>query len=183
MFTVSRLKCLWLTRFSKPAGDRVIYRAIQQQKPRKILEIGMGSTARTLRMLNLAAPLGEGPLRYVAIDLFEARSATQPAGMSLKDAHRFFKSTPAQAQLIPGDPSALTRVANSLQQMDLVLISSDYDDSSLAGAWFYLPRMLHEGSQVYRELRSGAGGPTHFERLALSDLTARASVGRGRRAA
>ncbi len=184
MFTISRLKYLYLAHFSKPATDRVLYRAIQKRRFRAILEIGLGSADRALRMIRLAQrAAGHEAVRYVAIDMFEARPA-ENRGLSLKEAHRVLKTTGAHVQLIPGDPaSALARSANALGPLDLVIISGDCDEQSLAGAWFYLPRVLHSGSHLYLE----SGGPREQGRplrlLPASEIEERAGAQRRRRAA
>jgi hypothetical protein len=149
---------LYLSYFSKPACDRSLYRAIKQRKPRKILEIGLVSTERTLRMLDFAQRLSAGEaLRYSAVDLFEARDKSL-AKLSLKEVHKELKAAGIQPQLIPGDPAgALARSANSLPETDLILISAANDDASLAAAWFFFPRMLHAGSLVLRQVADGDG--------------------------
>jgi len=154
------LRYLYLSYFSKPVSDRALYRILRRKRPRKVLEIGITNTDRTLRMLDFAQRLIEGEaIRYAAIDLFEARDASAPK-LSLKECHRLLKTIRAQAQLIPGEPAgALARVANSLPDVDLVLISAAHDEAALSGAWFYLPRMLNAGSIVLREV-SGAEGTT-----------------------
>lgn len=158
MRLATTLRYLYLSYFSKPASDRALYRILRQKRPRKILEIGIGNTDRTLRMLDFVQRLVEGEaIRYAAIDLFEARDASAPR-LSLKDCHRLLKTTQAQSQLIPGDPAgAVARVANSLPDVNLVLISAAHDDASLAGVWFYLPRMLNAGSIVLREVAGDEG--------------------------
>jgi hypothetical protein len=185
LLTASRLKYLYLAYFSKPQSDRILYRAIRRRKVRRILEIGIGNASRALRMIGVAQRGASGEaIRYVAIDPFETRRPDAAPGLSLKEAHRLLKSTAAQIQLIPGDPAAaLARSANALANMDLVIISSDYDEQALAGAWFYLPRMLHAGSQVYIESRlSQAGDKTHAL-LSPAEIEARASAKDRRRAA
>jgi hypothetical protein len=126
-----------------------------------VLEIGVGSAQRGLRMLELASHHHpKEDLLYVGIDLFEARPASCP-GLSLKEAHRQFKAQHVKAQLIPGDPySALMRSANGLPNLDLVVISADLNAASLAQAWFYLPRMLHAQSLVFQEQTGPEGGLT-----------------------
>ena len=185
MLNANRLKYLYLSYLSKPAADRVLYRAIGRRKMRKILEIGMGPSRRTLRMIDLAGRVNQAEsVRYAAIDLFEARPAESTPGLPLKETHRLLKSTRAQVQLIPGDPAAaLARSANSLQNMDLVIISADHDEQSLAGAWFYLPRMLHANSAVYLESRDAATAVARLTLLAAADIAQRALPRRARRAA
>lgn len=184
MLTASRLKYLYLAYFSKPATDRILYWAMARSKVQRILEIGLTDAARTMRLISVAHRYLKGEaVRYTAIDLFEARPKESP-GLALKDAHKLLKATGAQVQLIPGDPvSALARSANSLQNTDLVLISSQVDDSQLSGAWFYFPRMLHAGSAVYREKRAGEPAVIALERLSSVSIEERANSKSRRRAA
>jgi hypothetical protein len=175
------LRYLYLSYFSKPVSDRALYRILKRKRPRKILEIGIVSTDRTLRTLDFMQRLVEGDaIRYAAIDLFEARNSGAPK-LSLKDCHRLLKTTKAQSQLIPGEPAgALARVANSLPDIDLVIISAAHDDATLAGAWFYLPRMLNERSIVLREVSQAAG--TTFEVVELAKIRLWAGANRRRAA-
>lgn len=178
------VRYLYLSRFSKPVGDRVLYRAMRRTPVCRILEIGIGSTPRSLRLIDLAQRLhGQEPVRYTAIDLFEARPADRTR-LSLKDAHRLFKATGAQAQLIPGDAAgAIARSANSLPNQDLVLIAADHDPQALSGAWFYLPRMLHPKSCVFVETHDATSGIMTYRPLELGEIQARAMAARKRRAA
>ena len=175
MLNANRLKYLYLSYLSKPASDRVLYRAIGRRKVRRILEIGMGPSRRTLRMIDLAGRVNQGDsVRYAAVDLFEARPPESSPGLSLKEAHRLLKSTRAVVQLIPGDPaSALARAANALQNQDLVIISAEHDEQSLAGAWFYLPRMLHANSAVYVESRDAGSPAPRLTLLAPDEIAQR----------
>ncbi len=104
----------------------------------------MGDASRALRMIGVAGryhPTEE--LRYVGVDLFEARTAKAGPRVSLKDAHCLLRGTGIRCHLVPGDPlQALARSANSLPGNELVLISAADDAESLERAWFYLPRML-----------------------------------------
>jgi hypothetical protein len=91
-------------------------------------------------------------VRYAGLDLFEARPEGAPR-LSLKAAHRLLSVTGAQVRLVPGDlRSGLLHSANTLTKTDLVVISSDVDQSLLESAWFYFPRMLHPDSVVMLEL-------------------------------
>jgi hypothetical protein len=113
---------------------------------------------------------------YAGIDLFEARPPQQP-GLKLKDAHRQLIRTGVQLRLVPGDPlAALARSANSLANTDLVIISAGHDPASLEPAWFYIPRMLHEGSLVFLEEQTGA--ESVYYNLTLRDLQSRGADAR-----
>jgi hypothetical protein len=56
------------------------------------------------------------------------------------------------------------------------LISGNVADSDLETAWFYVPRMLHERSEVIRETYAAEGEPT-FARLTASEIAERAAQG------
>lgn len=154
------LKYLYLAYFSQPAADRILYRAIRRNKVRRILEVGVGTGDRAQRMIALALRNKSAePVEYTGIDLFESRR--EHDGISLKLAHRMLSQTAARVRLVPGDAfSALSRTANVLaNNTDLIIVSADQDADSLAKAWFYVPRMLHARSLVYREEVAGATAP------------------------
>ena len=127
---------------------------------------------------------GAEAVRYVAIDLFEARSSDQGSGQSLKETHKRLSPTGAQVQLIPGEPvHAIPRAANALAGMDLVVISAESSLESLSGAWFYLPRMLHPKSEVYLETPLADGSGTSFRLLSHEEIETLAAASKRRRAA
>lgn len=166
---------LWLTHFSKPKGERVLFRSIKERPVRSILEIGVGDLSRAERLIPFAGGfLPNGELHYTAIDLFEGRP--DPAtGVSLKEAHGRLKRHDAKIKVIPGDPfSALARTANSLGGTDLVLIASDVDAESMQRAWVYLPRTLHETSRVL-VATAGVGGE-HYRALTTAEIAALAGA-------
>lgn len=153
LFSAGRLRYIHLAYLSHPKADRAIYRAIRRGGVRNIVEMGLGDGRRAERMIRLVQSRQPGArVRYTAIDPFEMRAAGDGPGLSLKAAYRRLKATGAKVQVVPGDPlAALSRVANSLLRTDLLLISADQDEASLQQAWFYVPRMLHSGSQVFFE--------------------------------
>jgi len=124
------------------------------------------------------------PVWYTGIDLFEDRPSMSP-GMTLIQAHRRLKRLGAKVRLVPGDPAtALTRNANSLLRTDLIVVSAYQDPCSLAQAWFYVPRMLHEGSLVFVEQPISGGLKTQFQLLTPADVShLAAAANRGARRA
>ena len=179
-----RLRYLYLAYLSTPSQYRRLYRDIHRRRVLKILELGFESGQRAVRMIEAAtlhAPAGQ--IRYTGVDPFEARSAADGPGVTLKLAHRLLKATGARTRLLPGDPfSALSRAANDLSGTDLVVVSSRVDAPSLARAWFYVPRMLHDGSRVFVE-RNVGGGSTVLERLGRDEIERLAAEAAVRRAA
>jgi hypothetical protein len=178
------LRSLYLGYFSQPRGLRPLYRLLckrrKRQPIRKITELGVGPGDRTLRVLELCGPTDE--TAYTGIDLFEARQNGDGPGLSLKEAHKKLTTTGAKVRLIPGDPnSALTRSANALADQDLILISADQDRASLARAWFYVPRMLHESTIVLEEAR--LDGEITLKPISHEEIRQRAAAAKGRRAA
>ena len=165
------LRSAYLTRLSHPAQDRRIYQTLFQRRVRALLEIGMGTGLRTGRMLEAALhERTPAELRYIGVDLFEAREKPQ-VGLTVKQAHQLLSGWGVSTRLIPGDAyTALSRTANSLGPVDLVVISAGQNPDSLGKAWFYLPRLLHAESQVFLEEQIGAG-TWQFRLLTSDDLT------------
>ncbi len=153
MPSISRFQALHLSYLSQPASDRPVYRAIVRQEARTFLELGVGVGQRAVRMIELAGRFhADRDVKYTGIDPFEARTSVDGPGVTLKMAHRLLTATGARIQLVPGQPhTSLARVANALGQVDLVIISARVDPQDLAGAWFYMPRLLHPGSKVFQE--------------------------------
>lgn len=145
----------YLAYFSKPAGRRPLYRQFGKRPAQTIVQLGISDIQMTANLIWLAQASLKTRVRYVGVDLFEMRPESLES-LGLKDAHRHLAATGAKVKLIPGDPySALARSANSLTGTDWILISSNIDAESLERAWFYVPRMLHSGSSVYRQLDHG----------------------------
>ena len=163
MPAVGPLKYLYLAYFSDPSAERPLYRAIRRRQVRTIVELGVGMGIRSARLIEVAQRYhAPREVCYTGIDLFEARPCVAP-GMTLKRAHRTLGTLGAKIQLVPGDPlTALSRTANSLTGTDLLIVSADQDAESLARAWFYVPRMLHEGSQVFVEEMNTQDGKPMF---------------------
>ena len=181
MSILTAAKSLYLRYLSKPAADRSVYRAIRRGQVRKIVELGVGAGVRTLRMLDVAGTdAGGDEIHYTGLDLFEARSPADGPGMTLKTAHKTLRGVGVRVQLVPGEPAgSLTRVANSLGKIDLLLISTGIDMSSFR-AWWFVPRMLHERTLVYVEMSSEGEGTTWrlMPRAEIDELAAAASVRR-----
>lgn len=171
MSECSLLRYCYLAYFSKPVGDRALYRALRKRRFQSVVELGIGLGVRTQRMFELIRPANaDVPLRYTGIDLFEAR-AVAGTGFRLKQAYQTLHQLPGKIQLVPGDPyGALSRVANTLTGTDLLVISADQDAESLARAWFYVPRMLTPNALVLIE-RTVADGKTHYETLTVEKIT------------
>jgi hypothetical protein len=174
----SRLRFLYLSYLSKPVADRLVYRLIPRRRVLKIVEFGVRSGQRAIRMIQAAAYFTTPEqVQYTGIDLFEARGDPTRPGLALKEAHRLLKATDARIRLLPGDPfSALARAANSSAETDLVIISADQDPVSLARAWFYLPRMLHSGSQVYQEEVRGPNQDVALRLVPAGEISALAAT-------
>jgi hypothetical protein len=168
--------------FGKPAGDRRLYRLMRRERPVRIVEIGLGSLPRSIRLIRISQRFSpDSVIEYTGVDLFEARTEGVER-FSIKEAHREFKATSARIRLAPGTPDrVLATWANSLAQTDLLLIGRDVAEETLAGAWFYVPRMLHEGSLVLRE--STARGACAWSPLTPVEIASRATAKLVRKAA
>ena len=151
------VKHLYLAYLSRPASDRVLYKLIRRHRCRVLLEIGMGLGERATRMIDVALSRSS-EVEYIGVDLFEARGDEDGPGRSLKEMHRRLASSGAKVRLIPGDPHmALARSANQIGNVDLLVISDDIDPDAMDRAWFYVPRLLNEATQVMAEAESCDG--------------------------
>jgi hypothetical protein len=167
------LRNFYLCYWSQPPGNRALYKLLRKRAVRTIVEIGLGRLERTGRVLELAAQLTPADqLKYAGIDPFEGRAPGTP-GVSLKEAHKLLKPRGVRIDLVPGDPaSGLARRANSLMRTDLLLISCAAGDLGIG--WFYVPRMLHDGSQVFIEEAAEKG--THWRELKRLEIEQRAAA-------
>ena len=185
MLAASTLRYLYLAYVARPAHERQIYRAIRRHRVASIVELGVGTGHRAMRLIEVAARYQQSQVdvHYTGIDQFEAWQGRRPS-VSLKAAHRMLRRSGAAGQMIPGDPySALARSANALVATDLLIISSGQDPASLAAAWFYVPRMLHEHSLVLLEEPASQGKPARLRRLTRLEVQRMAAAARPRRAA
>lgn len=184
MSLLSSLKLFHLLHFSKPHTDRALYRAIHARKFRKMLLLGLGTGERAMRMIEVASVnLPPKELHLIGIDPFEDRGATEGPGLPLRTAYRMLHATGVRVQLLPGDVAeSLMRMANGLGQVDLLLLSATVSARQLGRAWFFVPRLLHERSEVYTEL-IGADGKHALQRMDRAEIGSLSSAFARRRAA
>jgi len=170
---------LYLAYLSDPKADRVVYRTIWRQRVQRILELGIGTGRRAVRMIRMAQRCSpESTIRYTGFDLFESRRSTDGPGLSLKLAHRTLGATGAQVRLIPGDPlAALASMTNRVGTADLLLFSSRIDPRRLAETWFYVPRLMEEQTQVFIG-STLPGGREIVRQIAREEIDALASTRR-----
>ena len=182
MSAANALRYLFLAYLSKPVQDRPLYRLIRRHRLTNFLHLGIGDGQLATRAIDVALRYSAADaIRYTGVDLFEARGPGSPT-LPLKAAHQLFRPRGIKAQLVPGDAGmAMTRTANSLQGVQLVLISADQTDESLERAWFYLPRVLDANSHVFRQCKQGE--QLIWQPISQVELQARATKRRGRRAA
>lgn len=180
MAAASGFKAFWLTWFAQPAADRALYRYILKHRPKKFMEFGLGDLSRAQRIVSLVERYAAAEeIQFVGIDPFEGRAQALPS-LPLKEAHKALRATGIKVNLIPGNPlEALSRAANSLKDIELVIISADQSPAALEQAWFYLPRTLSAGAVLFREESSGSEKKTgilkQFARLDLERWAAAAT--------
>jgi len=174
MTRIGLFRRLWLTRLSKPAAERVIYRHVLQSPPRRIIELGLGLLGRTERLLQTVnAATAADAVHYVGLDRFEGRTPADPPGVTLKEAHRRLTKL-ARVQLVPGNvDTSLARLCNHLGVFDLVLIAADTDERHLERCWFFLQRITSAGTTVFLESRTaGSSRWTALPKARIDELAA-----------
>jgi hypothetical protein len=181
---LSHIRLIYSCHFSKTPSNHPVYQAIRRCHARKIVELGVGTGQRAMRMIEiakLASP--QQDIHYVGVDQFEARSESDGPGLTLRSAHQLLRSEGVRVQLVPGNPSdSLVRIANSLGKVDLLIVPAEFNSESFARAWFFVPRMLHEGSLVFVE-RSLNNDQRLLELKPRHEIDRLASAGIRRRAA
>ncbi len=147
------IKYAYLAYFSRPAGERILYRRMRSLPVRSIVEIGMSSLRRTERIIRQAQATHSTAISYTAIDLFELRADLEEREpLPLKDVYRRLKPSGVQVRLIPGLPAqAVPRKANELVSSDLLLVNERYEAEFFEQSALYVPRMLHRRSLVFVE--------------------------------
>jgi predicted O-methyltransferase YrrM len=176
------LRTCYLVYFSQPASDRICYRTIRKRKSRRILEVGIGTGLRSLRMLEAAkfySPIEQ--IVYVGIDPFEGDCAPSGPRITLKTAYRLLRATGAKVRLLPGDSGCVfAKYANALGTFDLVVISGAEKTRFDSASWFYLPRMLSKDSRVLLADRRASGNS--FRQIPLAEIQSLADAARRRAA-
>jgi hypothetical protein len=103
--------------------------------------------------------------------------------MTLKSAYRCLKGTGANIRLIPGDVfQGLTRVANELPNLDVIVLGARQPDHALRRAWFYFPRMLKPETVIFREEFGEPGADRGVQIVPQAEIRALASIDRRRAA-
>jgi hypothetical protein len=163
-------------------------------QPRSIVEIGVGSATRSLRMFEAVGRYGSpAEVRYTGIDPFEGTRvqaripqkgepevsasahpsppSQQLGTLPLKEAYKLLRAAGPAVRLVPGEPGmALRMAAHPLASIDLVVIDGAYSDSDLATAWRPIRTIMGDASRVIRFAADGSGfielGADDVERLA-----------------
>lgn len=165
----------YLTHFSKPVSHRAIYRYIQSEHPRKVLEIGIQRADRTMMLLQMLMKYcGEkSDVHYCCIDPFEARTLADGPGLSLRKAHRLVSQFGIKSRLIPSTPTGAVKqlhLNRLIEKVDLAVIAMP-ETQWLTGCMNSLTELIHESAGIF------LGLPTHdqdemyaFEKVDFADL-------------
>ena len=172
MSIIDRVWAFHLAHMSKPAEDRPIYQQILKGHVRRILELGLGVGERSLRLIETASKVhGAREVYYTGIDPFEGRDSLEGMGLTLKGAHQKLTQTGAHVRLVPGDAFAgVARIANSLKDVDLVIVSGDQPADVLNRTWFYFPRMIHADSRVFLQKPCGPGEIAPYDEIGAKEI-------------
>ena len=165
----------YLTHFSKPVGHRAIYRHIQSEHPRKVLEIGIQRAERTLTMLQMLLKYcGEkSDVHYCCIDPFESRTSTDGPGLSLRKTHRLISQFGIKSRLLPAMPESAVRqlhLNRLIEKVDLAIFATP-DMSWLPGSITALGELIHESAGIfYGALTPENDGMYEFTKIDFADL-------------
>jgi len=159
-----------LVLFGKPESDRVIYKSVAKSTPLTIVEFGLDNAVRAENMIRVVQRRCQdnAPIKYTGIDLFEGRPAGDKS-LPLIEAHRRLSRTGAKIRLLPGDfVSSVQRLANQMQNVDLMVITARHSMTEISPSWFYVPRMLSESGSVM--LKCVGDGDETFLRITRKEI-------------
>ncbi len=165
----------YLTHFSKPVSHRAIYRYIQSDHPRKVLEIGIQRAERTQTLMQMLLKYcGEkSDVHYCCIDPFEARTPVDGPGLSLRKAHRLISQFGVKSRLVPSAPAGAVRqlhLNRLIEKVDLAVIAMP-DVTWLPACLNSLGELIHQSAGIFYGLPTAEGDGTFaFEKVDFSDL-------------
>ncbi len=174
------VKPRWLDRlywqyFAKPAEDREVFRYLLDHRVTSILEIGVGTAARTRNILTLTGKFKlSSPLRYVGVDQFEGATDPTPH-IRLKDLHRLLAEHCVKGYLMPGRlKEALPRLSRTVHPCELIIVAESWSKPNSDGQALleWLPRLATSDAVIFACSDSGEA----LKRVSLpSQLTSRAA--------
>ena len=175
---ISKMKffqTFYLTHFSKPVSYRAIYRYIQSEHPRKVLETGIQRAERTLTMLQMLLKYcGEkSDVHYCGIDPFESRTPVDGPGLSLRKAHRLISQFEIKSRLIPATPADAIKqlhLNRLIEKVDLAIFATP-DKAWLPASMTSLGELIHESAGIFFGMPTTEnGGMYEFVKIDFSEL-------------
>jgi hypothetical protein len=146
---------LYWRHFAGPSTDRELHRLLLTKQFSSVLELGIGSGARTQRVLKLLKMHdANSPIRYTVVDAFESVENH----LSLKQAHKMFAEAGVKSSLVPGDlVSALARVGSTLGPHDLVIAEGLLDPTNPQQSvlWPWLKRIASPTGSIASSTLNG----------------------------
>ena len=165
----------YLTHFSKPASHRAIYRYIQSEHPRKVLEIGIQRAERTMTLLPMLLKYcGEkSDVHYCCVDPFESRTPADGPGLSLRKAHRLISQFEIKSRLVPSSPVSAVKqlhLNRLIEKVDLVVIATP-ETQWLSSCMTSLRELIHESAGIFLGLPTQNRDEMYaFEKIDFADL-------------
>lgn len=141
----------YLTHFSEPKDEQILYRHIKQHRPHVLLECGIQRGERMLNMLRLARKVSTNrdDLEYVCTDPFEGRTEEDGPGLSLRKAHKLLSKMGIRHRCIPAPAeTGVALISRSVKNVDLLVLATPSLDW-LAGKGAVLAVALREDAAVF----------------------------------
>jgi len=133
-----------------------LFAEVKKVRPKNIMEIGVWTGERARKMIGVASRFHpKGSLHYYGFDLFESMDnekftkevSKQPP--TIKIVEEKLKKTRANIHLYKGDTvMVLPDQEATLPKMDIVFIDGGHSLETIANDWFYVSKLLHQGSVV-----------------------------------
>ncbi|MDR3108169.1 MAG: hypothetical protein LBU65_00575 [Planctomycetaceae bacterium] len=118
---------IYLTHFSKPADERIIYRAIRSKPPRLMVECNIQRGVRMMRMLDLVkrTVTSQNSFEYVCTDPFEGRTEIDGPGLSLRKTHKLISQLNLRHRCIPAPVEVgIMHLSRSVRNVDFLVAAT-----------------------------------------------------------
>ncbi|MBM3281257.1 MAG: class I SAM-dependent methyltransferase [Candidatus Harrisonbacteria bacterium] len=142
--------------FYGPKRYRNIYRILQKTRPKRIMEIGVWTGERSIRMIEtLKKYYAADAIDYYGFDLFEDLSDEQLVSEVSKkpptkaQIQEKLEKTGANIHLFKGNTlETLPRETQSLPKMDFVFLDGGHSLETIENDWKYVKELMHEKTVV-----------------------------------
>lgn len=145
-----------IKRINKPRRYKNLNQAIDQLKPKNIMEIGVWNGNRSLQMITTAQKYhSPEEINYYGFDLFEDltlekfKEEVSKMPLAKQEVENKLKVTKSKINLFQGDTlKTLPENISQLPKMDFVFLDGGHSLKTIANDWHYVQQLMHDQTVV-----------------------------------